>query len=124
MGLGMATTSATVTGAPARLQAFPAPAVRADRAEVRAAPPAAPPRPVRVCFMIDELHTGGTETQLLALIRALDRTRVRPFLCLLRGQRPRSRALEPEDCPVLRLDVGSLLHPSALNKARRLAQFL
>jgi glycosyltransferase involved in cell wall biosynthesis len=74
--------------------------------------------------MIDDLYTGGTETQLLALIRALDRTRVRPFLCLLRGRRPGSRDLEPEDCPVLRLDVGSLLHPSALSKARRLAQFL
>jgi glycosyltransferase involved in cell wall biosynthesis len=117
-------TSATRTGTPARRQAFRAPPVRAHRGEVRLAPPEAPPRPVRVCFMIDELYTGGTESQLLALIRALDRTRVHPSLCLLRGLRPGSRALEPDDCPVLRLGVGSLCHPSTLGKARRLAQFL
>jgi hypothetical protein len=34
-------------------------------------------RPVRVCFLIDELNTAGTETQLLALIRHLDRSRQR-----------------------------------------------
>src|SRR5262245_42043845 len=81
-------------------------------------------RPVRVCFMIDELTAAGTETQLLALIRHLNRSRVRPFLCLLRGESPRSRSLEPEDCPVLRLDVRSFRHPSTLVKGLRLASFL
>ena len=48
--------------------------------------------PVRVCFLIDELAAAGTETQLLALIHSLDRTRVAPYLCLLRGDsRPRRR---------------------------------
>jgi glycosyltransferase involved in cell wall biosynthesis len=79
---------------------------------------------VRVCFLIDELNTAGTETQLLALIRHLDRGRVRPYLCLLRGDAPHSRALEPDGCPVLRLGVGSLCRPATLTKARRLAQFL
>ena len=36
--------------------------------------------PVRVCFLIDELAAAGTEMQLLALIRHLDRRRVAPFL--------------------------------------------
>ena len=41
-------------------------------------PPAVPeaarrPRPVRVCFLIDQLTSAGTETQLVALIRRLDR---------------------------------------------------
>src|SRR5438552_6652281 len=123
MGLGMVMISAIVTSAPVRRQAFAVPAVRAHRGEVRLALPEGLPRPVRVCFMIDELYTGGTESQLLALIRALDRTRVHPSLCLLRGERPGSRALEPDDCPVLRLGVGSLCHPATLGKARRLAQF-
>jgi glycosyltransferase involved in cell wall biosynthesis len=79
---------------------------------------------MRVCFMIDELNTAGTETQLLALIRHLDRTRVQPSLCLLHGDSPRSRALEPNDCPVLRLGVRSLCRPGTLGKARRLADFL
>jgi glycosyltransferase involved in cell wall biosynthesis len=83
-----------------------------------------PPRPIRICFLIDKLTTAGTETQLLALIRNLNRSRVEPFLCLLRGEDAASRALEPSDCPVLRLGVGSLRHPATLIKAWRLAQFL
>jgi glycosyltransferase involved in cell wall biosynthesis len=46
--------------------------------------------------------------QLLALIRCVDRRRVLPHLCLLRGDSQLSQALEPDDCPVLRLGVGSL----------------
>src|SRR4051794_23165864 len=76
-------------------------------------------QPVRVCFLIDELATAGTETQLLALIRHLDRRRVRPYLCLLRGDNPMSQALEPDDCPILRLNVGALRHPATLARAWR-----
>jgi glycosyltransferase involved in cell wall biosynthesis len=82
------------------------------------------PRPVRVCFMIDRLAVAGTESQLLALIRRLDRDRVRPFLCLLDGADAASRSLEPADCPVLRLGVRSLLRPRAAAAAVRLARFL
>jgi glycosyltransferase involved in cell wall biosynthesis len=74
--------------------------------------------------MIDQLTRAGTETQLVALIRHLDRTRVRPYLCLLKGDDPHSRALEPADCPVIRLGVHSLHHPTTLVKAFRLARFL
>jgi glycosyltransferase involved in cell wall biosynthesis len=81
-------------------------------------------RPVRVCFLIDELATAGTETQLLALVRGLDRRRVQPSLCLLRGASAASRALEPADCPVLRLGVVSLRSPATLAAAWRLANFL
>jgi L-malate glycosyltransferase len=80
--------------------------------------------PVRVCFLIDELTSAGTETQLLALIRHLDRSRVKPYLCLLRGQDERSRRWEPENCPILRLDVRSFRHPSTLMKAWRFVRFL
>src|SRR5262249_18495070 len=75
------------------------------------------------CFMIDELTTAGTETQLLALIRHLDRSRVQPYLCLLRGESPYSRSLEPDDCPILRLDLRSFRQPSTVGKAFRLASF-
>jgi glycosyltransferase involved in cell wall biosynthesis len=80
--------------------------------------------PLRVCFMIDELTTAGTETQLVALINHLDRARIEPYLCLLRGTDARSRALEPDDCPVLRLGVRSFRRPAALAAAWRLARFL
>ncbi len=81
-------------------------------------------RPVRVCFLIDELATAGTESQLLALIQHLDRSLVQPYLVLLRGDNPMSQALEPNDCPVLRLGVGSLRHPATFVRAWRFTQFL
>jgi glycosyltransferase involved in cell wall biosynthesis len=84
----------------------------------------APARPARVCFLIDELAAAGTESQLLALLRHLDRSRVRPYLALLRGDNPLSQSLEPDDCPVLRLGVGSLRRPATLFKAWRFLRFL
>jgi glycosyltransferase involved in cell wall biosynthesis len=74
--------------------------------------------------MIDELSSAGTETQLVELIRNLDRSRVAPYLCLLRGDKSRSRRLEPRDCPVLRLGIRSLCRPSTLLATFRLARFL
>jgi glycosyltransferase involved in cell wall biosynthesis len=82
------------------------------------------PRPARVCFLIDELARAGTEMQLLALLRHLDRKRVEPWLVLLGGGGADSRALEPADCPVWRLGVLSLLRPATLVQAVRFAGFL
>lgn len=79
--------------------------------------------PVRVCFMIDRLSRAGTESQLIALIRELDRAKVRPSLVLLDGEDDLSRALEPADCPVIRLGVRKLFSPKAVAAARRLRAF-
>ncbi len=81
-------------------------------------------RPAHVCFAIDELATAGTETQLLALIRELDRTKVSPSLVLLRGESSASRALEPDSCPVLRLGLGRLRDPRTALGGWRLLRFL
>jgi glycosyltransferase involved in cell wall biosynthesis len=70
-----------------------------------------------VAYLIDRLGLGGTETQLLGLIARLDRRRVRPLLCLLDGESAESRALEPADCPILRLGVRSLRRPGNARKA-------
>ena len=83
-----------------------------------------PGRAVRVCFVIDRLRVAGTETQLLQLVRGLDRTRVVPYLCLLDGNDPLSQSLEPEDCKVLRLGVRSLHHWSTPRKALQFSRFL
>ncbi len=80
--------------------------------------------PVRVCFLIDELALAGTETQLLALIRHLDRGRVRPYLCVLGGQSPLSRSLEPDNCPTLRLGVKQLSRLTAIRAAWQFQRFL
>jgi glycosyltransferase involved in cell wall biosynthesis len=79
---------------------------------------------INVCFLIDELGVGGTELQLLALIENLDRQRVQPFLCLLRG----ANTLPPESalpaCPTFHLDVQSFRHPSVAAKAKRFISFV
>lgn len=80
-------------------------------------------RAIRVCFAIDDLSRAGTETQLLALIRTLDRSRVRPSLVLLNGEAQTSRELEPADCPILRLGVTRLTSRHAIGAARRLLGF-
>jgi L-malate glycosyltransferase len=85
--------------------------------------PAADRRPVSVCFVIDRLSRAGTETQLLALIRHLDRDRVRPSLCLLNGGTSDTRELMPSGCPALDLRLGRLASPAALIAAGRLAAF-
>ena len=72
--------------------------------------------------MIDRLSRAGTEMQLLALIRSLDRSRVQPSLCLLDGQDELSRSLEP-DCPIIRLGLHSLLSHSTFDAARQLKRF-
>jgi glycosyltransferase involved in cell wall biosynthesis len=74
--------------------------------------------------MIDRLLRGGTESQLVALIEHLDRSRVEPSLCLLDGEDALSRSLEPAGCPVLRLGVRALSRPATLVQAVRLARFL
>jgi glycosyltransferase involved in cell wall biosynthesis len=79
--------------------------------------------PVRVCFMIDRLSRAGTESQLIALIRELDRSQVRPSLVLLDGEDDLSRALEPADCPVIRLGVRKLFSAKAMSAASRLRAF-
>jgi glycosyltransferase involved in cell wall biosynthesis len=80
--------------------------------------------PLRVCFLIDRLNRAGTESQLVALIRNLNRSRISPFLCLLDGQDAISRSLEPENCPVIRLGIRSLHHPRTLKKAWQFVRFL
>ncbi|MFM8273443.1 MAG: glycosyltransferase [Gemmata sp.] len=96
-------------------------ALLAPRLTLRA--PAVVAQPVRVCFMIDRLSRAGTETQLLALIRSLDRTQVEPMLVLLDGADDLSRALEPTDCAVIRLGVRKLTSLRAAGAARRLRAF-
>lgn len=80
---------------------------------------------MRVCFVIDMLEIGGTENQLLMLIRHLDRSRVIPYLCLLReNDSETARAIEPNDCEVLHLTLGSLSSGYCLKQAIRFRSFL
>ena len=55
--------------------------------------------PVRVCFMIDRLTRAGTESQLIALIRELDRTQGAPTLVLVHGTPTLNTVYWTEDRP-------------------------
>lgn len=76
-----------------------------------------------VSFMIDDLGRAGTESQLLALIRGLDRRHFSPSLVLLNGEGEASRALEPDDCPILRLGLTKLASVKAVSASKRLRAF-
>ena len=80
-------------------------------------------RPIRICYLIDGLTRAGTETQLLALIRSLDRRRFKPSLVLLNGEDDLSRELAPADCPVLRLGLHSLRSVRSLAATTSLIRF-
>src|SRR5262245_52512575 len=45
------------------------------------------PSPTRVLFLIDELDIGGTEQQLLELVKRLDRQKYLPMVCCFRPGR-------------------------------------
>lgn len=77
-------------------------------------------RPIRVAFVIDELSRAGTESQLLALLRYLNRHAVEPTLILLDGSDELSQSLEPENCEVIRLGIKKLISPAAVFAAHRL----
>jgi glycosyltransferase involved in cell wall biosynthesis len=55
--------------------------------------------PVDVLYLIGQLSVGGTERQLLLLIKYLDRTKFRPSVICLSEQAPLATALEELDCP-------------------------
>ena len=80
-------------------------------------------RRLRVCFVIDDLGVGGTESQLLALINTLDRMKVQPYLSLLHGDKELLRDLEPLKCPIMRLHVRSLYHPSNSSPSLAICSF-
>lgn len=87
---------------------------------LRRGSPVRAPRTIRISFVMDSLSRAGTESQLLALIRELDRTEFVPSLVLLDGQDARSQALEPTNCEVHRLGVRKLLSRRAFAAAGEL----
>jgi glycosyltransferase involved in cell wall biosynthesis len=80
--------------------------------------------PIRVAFVIDYFGTpaGGTESQLIALARGLDRSRFEPRMYLLREPDRLSAAL-PE-MPVATLGIGPLARPSSVARLVRFARGL
>jgi len=77
--------------------------------------------PINILYIIDNLHYGGTERQLVQLINNLDRQRIRPHLCTLK---PSSRLYDELDVPKIFLDFSSYTSFSSLKKMYRLHRYI
>src|SRR5262245_28048691 len=79
---------------------------------------------VRVLFVIDELDIGGTEQQILEIVRRIDRTSFEPVVCCFRDGR---KASEIEGLGVrvlrepkrLKADPGLVLRLAAMMRRER-----
>lgn len=79
---------------------------------------------IRIAYVIDELPSanGGTEGQLVMLLKQLDRNEFSPHLvCLRPADFVEKSGL---NVPNLTLHVGSLFRPSAVGKINRLGKYL
>ncbi|MCA9198388.1 MAG: glycosyltransferase [Planctomycetales bacterium] len=81
-------------------------------------------RPVRICFVIENLLPAGTELWILRLIQHLDRRYVFPHLCLLDGHNETSRRLLPSNCPSLCLGMQRMRSRHGLKSASSFYRFL
>ena len=85
----------------------------------------APNRPLRLLCMLDELDIGGTEQQILELVRRVDRARFEPMVCCFRHGR-KAEEIEALGVPVFRiskshkLDAGIILKIAKLLREQRI----
>ncbi|MCA9038043.1 MAG: glycosyltransferase [Planctomycetaceae bacterium] len=87
--------------------------------------PAEKHRRIRVVFSIGALHGGGSERQLVSLLRQLDRRRFEPFLYLIYRSGP-LLSLVPDDVPVAAFEervTPSRIYAPGLMHALRVADF-
>src|SRR5437868_552136 len=79
---------------------------------------------IRIAYLIDRLYSdrGGTEKQLLEMIRRLDRTRFEPFLVCLYSTPWLEQNRLP--CEVVALNYKGFLKRSFPGVVRRLAGFI
>lgn len=75
---------------------------------------------INILYLIERMGPGGTEKQLAALIRGLDRNQFHPFLCTLR---PSYSLFDDLVIPRRELHVKRLLHPTTAVTVKRLYQF-
>ncbi|MEZ6115498.1 MAG: glycosyltransferase [Pirellulaceae bacterium] len=93
-----------------------------ERHDTKSWPPLV--RPVRICFVIENLLPAGTELWILRLIQHLDRRYVVPHLCLLDGHNETSRRLLPTNCPTLCLGMQRLRSLHGVRSASSFNRFL
>jgi glycosyltransferase involved in cell wall biosynthesis len=76
---------------------------------------------VNILYLIDSLQIGGTEMQLVRLIKSIDRKRFHPHICTFKKP---GNLFEGMDVPVEVLDFQSFSHPSILLLAAKLSNYI
>jgi len=76
---------------------------------------------VRILYCIEAMVHGGTEKQLAALIRGLDRSHFAPTLCTLK---PSSMSLGELDCPAIELGFRTFRSAATFGCLKRLRTFI
>jgi L-malate glycosyltransferase len=79
---------------------------------------------IKIAFVIDSIYTsaGGTEGQLLALIKNLDRAKFAPTLCILRSSAWMDK--EFDLCPLYHVGINSFKNPLSILQLAKFARFL
>lgn len=77
--------------------------------------------PTTICYCIDSIHRGGTESQLVGLINRLDRRRFSPRLCTIRSS---DTYLDEAMCPRVELNAPRLFSATGAWRLRQLARYL
>src|SRR5262249_61074755 len=78
-------------------------------------------KPTRVLFVIDELDVGGTEQQILELVKRLDRQAFQPMVCCFRPGRI-SREIEAAGVPVFAFRKRAKVDPWLVARLARLVR--
>lgn len=76
-----------------------------------------------ILYLINTWVVGGTETQLLHLLRRIDRTRFRPQVCALYADSNLAAAMAPLDIPNFSLNIGRVRSPDTLPRLQLLARY-
>ncbi|MBM9616718.1 glycosyltransferase [Desulfobulbus rhabdoformis] len=76
---------------------------------------------MNVLYLIDSLTHGGTERQLVELIKHLDHARIHPHLCTLK---PSKGLYDSLPIPKVCLNFRSFVHPSLVPVTLKLASFI
>lgn len=77
--------------------------------------------PMNILYMIDKLGFGGTERQLVELIRNLDRSRFQPHICTLTVS---NKLYDELDIPKISLDFKSFSSMSLLKQLVTFSRFI
>jgi starch synthase (maltosyl-transferring) len=80
-------------------------------------------QPINILYLINTWVVGGTETQLMSLLRYLDRTRYQPHVCALYRDPEFQKAMAAANVPALCLNIRRVRYPDTVLRLLALARY-